>query len=373
LVIAPQRIGVVLCNIGGPSSAEVHVVQAYLRRFFSDPAILPARIPMRPTDGGAADVRSVSRALLWPLVRPMVVRGIARRRAPLSAQNYAQIGGRSPLLDWTDKQARALEKSLNERRDGREYRCAVAMRYAPPLTEQAIDALDRAGFRDLVVVPLYPQESCATTGSSLSEVDRIVEERNWDRSLNFLTKLGEVRDFHRHPTYVKALAERIEQGLARFGDASKAIVVFSAHGLPKRYIELGDPYQKQIEGTVEAVLARLSATPPAALRGAPLRWRLGYQSRVGPEKWLEPDSVKVVEELAAAGERELLLVPVAFVSDHIETMHEIGIEMRHLAESKGVRRFEFTEGLNDSPTFIQALQELTADAVDRAGLALSGA
>ncbi len=333
-------LGVVLCNIGGPSSADPKVVRAFLKNFFSDPAILP-----------------VNPALRW-----MLARSISRKRAPISAANYAEIGGRSPILDWTDAQARGLETRLNARGDGRAWRCAVAMRYSPPFTEDAIAALDAAGCNEFVVLPLYPHECCATTGSSFSEVDRVLAERNWDRGTDFLGKAGEVRDFAEDPVYLAAVAERIEEGFARFPVRADVHLLFSAHGLPKSYVDAGDPYARRIDATIAALLPLLAAPP---------RWSRAYQSRVGREEWLGPDTIEEIRRLARDGVRSMLVVPISFVSDHVETLHEIGIQYASLARECGVARFECTEGLNGSARFLEALEGLVLRAVAAAPAAPS--
>lgn len=334
------RVGIVLCNIGGPWSADLDVVEQYLKTFFRDPAILPVRQPLR-----------------W-----LLSRRIARRRAPESAKNYAAIGGRSPLLDWTEAQRQALEARLAARRDGNTYRCAVAMRYARPTTEEAIDALDREGFRDLVVLPLYPQESCASTGSALSEVDRVIALRNDDRGRNALHKRAEVRSFETHPRYVEAVVERVEDSLTRIAHPGAAHLLFSAHGLPQSYVDAGDPYQRHVEATVAAVVKRLTERREAAVP----RSSISYQSRVGPQRWLEPDTAVEVQRLAKEGTRGLVVVPISFVSDHVETLHEIGMQLRALAERAGITEFACTTGLNDSATFVRALEDLVASALEAA-------
>ena len=336
------KIGVVVCNIGGPSAANERIVRAYLKNFFNDPAILPVRQPLR-----------------W-----MIARKIARRRAPESTKNYAKIGGRSPILDWTAKQARLLEELLARRADGRAYRCAVAMRYTPPFTNDALDALDRDGFRRIVALPVYPQESWASTGSALGEIDRVLADMNLDRGINFLEKVGEVRSFHGHPTYLAALAERVREGLARFPRPDAVHLFFSAHGLPQLSIDRGDPYQKQIEATVRALLALLAL---------PNHHSLAYQNRVGPQKWIGPEAAVELQRLGKAGILEMLVIPVSFVSDHLETLHEIALHFGEVARRSGIERFECTTGLNDSPTFIRALGELVIGAIDGGAAAVAAA
>jgi ferrochelatase len=231
------------------------------------------------------------------------------------------------------------------------------MRYSPPLTEEALASLDAAGFREIVCLPLYPHECGATTGSSLAEIDRVIAEMNFDRGANHITKIAEVRDFADDEGYLQAMVERIESGLARFPYRENVHILFSAHGLPQRFIDAGDPYQRRILATVSGLLDRL---------GRPPRHSIAYQSRVGPEKWLQPDSAQEIERLAREGVREMLVVPVSFVSDHIETLHEIGIEYKEKATHAGIRQFECMEGLNGSPRFVEALERLVLRAVDSA-------
>jgi ferrochelatase len=327
LGVLPDRIGVVLCNIGGPASADLLVVEHYLKTFFSDPAIIPVRAPLR-----------------W-----MIARGIARRRAPESAKNYAKIGGRSPILDWTETQRSALEARLNARRDGSRYRCVTAMRYSRPSTREALDTLDREGFRNIVALPLYPQYSSASTGSALGEVDRLLLEMNMDRGKNRLRKLGEARSFERHPAYLRALASRAREAMPQFRDPDSLHWLFSAHGLPQSLIDAGDPYQRQIESTVRGFLE---------LWGSPVRHSIAYQNRVGPQKWLEPSTGAEIQRLGRAGTREILVIPVSFVSDHLETLHEIAIVCAGIAAKSGIEKFVCIRGLNESEEFSRALEEL---------------
>lgn len=319
-------LGVVLCNIGGPAAADVKTVRAFLLRFFEDPAILPVK----------------------PWLRWFLARRIAAKRAPESAELYRKIGGKSPILEWTDKQARALEARLNARGDGRRHVVAVAMRYSSPTTDDALAKLEAAGCRELVAVPLYPHECGATTGSSLSELDRALAARGGK-----LRKIGEVRDYADHPAFLAALAERIEEKLRAFPDRGRVRVLFSAHGLPKRIVDAGDPYPKRIAATIDGLRGHLDG---------PISWSLAYQSRVGREPWLKPDTSEKIAELADLDVKEILVVPISFVSDHVETLYEVGMLFAGQAKAKGVTAFDYTRGLNDSPRFVEALEQL----VDRA-------
>ncbi len=316
--------GVCLLYMGGPASLEE--VEPFLRALFADRELI--QLP-----GGAWLQRR-----LGPF--------IAARRAPKVRRYYSDIGGGSPLGRITARQAELLQASLAPHGD---YHVAVAMRYAEPRADTAALALLEAGVRSCLAVPLYPQFSRATTGSSL---------RDFAGALAVHApriELLELRDFHDHPAYLDALAARIAEGLAAAAaataEAAPPLVLFSAHSLPQRLVDEGDPYERQIRVTVEGLVARLGLE----------RWRLGFQSRSGPVRWLQPDTLQVLEEAIAAGERRLLVVPVSFVSDHIETLHEIDIRMRERALALGATYFARSPSLNDDPRFIEALARLVME------------
>jgi ferrochelatase len=219
------------------------------------------------------------------------------------------------------------------------------MRYWHPFTAQAIEQLRAAQCDEVVLLPLYPQYSSTTTGSSLNE---------WRRLFRQDTPVHHVETFYRHELYLGALVERIDEALARFSDPDRPEIVFSAHSVPVAVIENGDPYQKQIEETVELLMQRGEW---------PNRHHLCYQSKVGASKWLQPSLHSALRKLAAEKDREICIVPISFVSDHVETLGEIDHEARAEAAKLGIKRFEMTSGLNDSPTFIAALADLVATAV----------
>jgi ferrochelatase len=229
-----------------------------------------------------------------------------------------------------------------------EARCFVAMRYWNPLTQVAAAAVSDTELDELVLLPLYPQYSFATTGSSLKEWERLYKPRPGAPPARI------VQNFHTHPLYVQALAERISTSLRHFADPARVRLVFSAHGLPLSLIEAGDPYQKHVEETVRAVLAK-GKWPNAHV--------LCYQSRVGRRKWLSPSLTETIDSRARAGEKNLLVIPVSFVTEHIETLHEINIEAREEAIKLGVKQFEMTAAVGDSPAFIGALADLVRSAV----------
>jgi len=309
------QTAVVLLNMGGPDSLAA--VRPFLQNLFSDPAILPAPAPVR-----------------WVLAR-----WIAAHRAPRSAANYRVIGGKSPLVEITRAQARALEETL-----GTGYQVHVAMRYWNPLAREAARRVREERAARLVALPLYPQYSRATTGSSLADLEGALASEG----LGGLPRTV-VRSWHDFGPYADALAEAVGEALQGLDGAT---VLFSAHGLPVRLIEKGDPYLDQVQGTVAAVMKRLPGVPH----------RLAFQSRAGPVRWLEPAAADELKALAEEGVRRLVVVPVSFVSDHIETLHEIDVEYAELARHLGFEGFRRTPSLNTRPAFIRALAQLVKGA-----------
>jgi ferrochelatase len=316
-----RRIGVVLFQLGGPDSLEA--IEPFLFNLFCDPDIIDfpfARLGRKP-----------------------LAKLISTTRAKKVEHHYSVIGGCSPIRKFTEQQARALETELAAA--GVDATCVVAMRYWHPFTSEAIEQLRAAEVDELVLLPMYPQYSTTTTGSSLNE---------WERRWNGEIPTQIVREFYTHPGYIDAVAQKIQATLDRFGKPDQAEIVFSAHSVPVSVIQKGDPYQQQIEETVELVMARGRWPNPH---------RLCYQSKVGASKWLQPSLRTTVRDLAAAGTKDVCVVPIAFVSDHVETLGEIDHEARELALGLGIRQFEMTRGLNDSPTFIRALAELVLEKV----------
>ena len=207
-------------------------------------------------------------------------------------------------------------------------------------------ALDASYCDHIVLLPLYPQYSKTTTGSSLNE---------WNRKFSAAGRqVSCITDFYRNGLYLEALTDRVEEALSRFPDPNDVVLIFSAHSVPVAVIEQGDPYQRQIEETVSLVMRR----------GGWLNChRLCYQSKVGTSKWLQPSLRSTIRELGAAGIQDVCVVPISSVSDHVETLGEIDHEGRELAAKAGITRFEMTDGLNDSPAFIAALSQLVMDCV----------
>jgi ferrochelatase len=314
---------VVLFQLGGPDSLEA--IEPFLYNLFCDPDIIDfpfARVARRP-----------------------LARMIATRRARHVARHYAEIGGKSPLLEHTRRQAEALERVLQAECDAR---VAVAMRYWHPLTEEAVRAMEQHAPEQLVLLPLYPQYSRTTTGSSFHEWERQFHPNGWNPRVHF------IREFYRDGAYLDAVVQAIDRSLREFPAPAEVDMVFSAHSVPVSVIEGGDPYQQQIEETTELVWQR----------GAwPARRHLCYQSKVGASKWLRPAMHETIRRIAAEGGRQVLVVPVSFVSDHVETLHEIDREHREQARGLGIAEFRMMPGLNDSPAFVNALAGLVRAAV----------
>jgi protoporphyrin/coproporphyrin ferrochelatase len=316
-----RRIGVVLFQLGGPDTLEA--IEPFLFNLFCDPDIID--FP------GAR------------LGRRALAKLISSTRARKVQHHYAVIGGGSPIRRFTEQQARCLQLKLVE--SGLDARCFVAMRYWHPFTSEAIEQLHAAVCDEIVLLPLYPHYSSTTTGSSLNE---------WQRLFRNEVPVHCVQPFFRHELYLGALAEKIDEALARFAQPERAELVFSAHSVPVAVIENGDPYQQQIEETVELVMQVGKWTN---------RHHLCYQSKIGASKWLQPSLRKTIRDLATEGSRQVCVVPVSFVSDHVETLGEIDHEAREEAYKVGISQFEMTEGLNNSPTFIAALVDLVKKAV----------
>jgi ferrochelatase len=315
-----RRLGVVLFQLGGPDTLEA--IEPFLFNLFCDPDIIDfpfARIGRKP-----------------------LAKLISSTRAKRVQHHYSVIGGGSPIRKFTEQQARALENRLKE--DGLDVHCFVAMRYWHPFTAEAIARLQAADCDEIVLLPLYPQYSSTTTGSSLNE---------WNRLFHHRKPVHVVESFYRDSLYLTALVEKIDEALGRFAEPEKVEVIYSAHSVPASVIEKGDPYQQQIEETVRLLMARGCWSN---------RHRLCYQSKVGASKWLKPSLHTALRELAQEHVENVCVVPISFVSDHVETLGEINHEAREEARELGIKRFEMTSGLNTSPVFIDALAGLVKTA-----------
>ncbi len=319
-----RRVAIVLFNLGGPDRPEA--IRPFLLNLFRDPAIL--RVP--------------------PFVRPFLARAIARARLKPATENYALLGGRSPLLDLTREQAAALEAALPEV----EARCFIAMRYWHPFSDEAARAVQAFAPDDVLLLPLYPHYSTTTTGSSLTAW------RDAAAAAGLAVPTTALCCYHADPDYLAATAAIVRAGYEQARAALPAVtglrVLFSAHGLPKAIVDGGDPYVFQIESTVAGVLARWAGERPD--------WAVCYQSRATPQQWIEPSTEAEIER-AAHDKVAVLVVPIAFVSEHSETLVELDVEYRAVAEQLGVPGYFRVPTQNVDAGFIAALAALVRRAL----------
>jgi ferrochelatase len=347
-----EIIGVVLLNLGGPDS--LRAVRPFLYNLFSDRKIIQLGPPF------------LQKPLAWL---------IANLRSKKTERIYSLIGSRSPILDITKAQAAALETALNQNAEFRiqnsevreqdspippplwgrarervtdvRFKVYVAMRYWHPLIEEVVPEISRDGVKKFVALSMYPHYSIATAGSSISRLMEVIEE--------YPIEVFSISSWHDHPLYIEALVDVIKKSLDSFtstlGEAgtegvTDTQVLFSAHSLPVSLIKEGDPYVNQIRGTIKEIVKRL-----------PVKWSLSYQSKSGPVKWLEPSTEETLMRFAKLGYKNILLVPISFVSDHIETLYEIDILYKDMAERLGMT-LKRVDSLNAHPVFIQALHDL---------------
>ena len=362
-----ERIGVLLLNLGGPNTLDE--VEPFLFNLFSDPEIITlprraraAHAPWCPLGASRRSECAVGLARSPSRARRRWASGlngplawiIAKSRAPSSREGYESIGGGSPQLWTTQAQGAALEKSLERR--GVSAKSYVAMRYWHPYTTEALAAIKADGIQRLIVLPLYPQFSISTSGSSLRLLER---EFYADQELRQI-KNTVVPAWYNRPGYVNSVAKLIAEKCDVWGADAKTTphIFFSAHGLPTKYIdELGDPYKKQMEATVRYVMVRLKQL------GYENECTLAYQSRVGPVEWLQPYTDEKIRELAARGVTSLVVVPISFVSEHIETLEEIDGEYKELADEVGIERWERVPALGLDDDFIDDLAAAVIEAL----------
>ena len=281
----PQDIALVLLNMGGPDRLED--IQPFLRNLFCDRELI--RLP-----GG-------------PLLQGALARFIAHRRSRKVTPHYAAIGGGSPLRDWTEKQAAGIAE-----RSGHEFRPFVAMRYWAPTADDTVQAIRAAGLQRAVVLSMYPHYTGATTGSSINDFRRAVAQHHPQLECVFIEHWHDWRPYH------AALGARICEGLEEIPPEwlMETRILFSAHALPQKFIDRGDPYLQHVQTTVAGAMEFV---------GGHFRHQLAFQSRSGPVRWMKPGTEETIRDLAAKGTRALLVVPVSFVSDHTESLHEIDI------------------------------------------------
>jgi protoporphyrin/coproporphyrin ferrochelatase len=320
-MISNKKIGVVLFQLGGPDSIDA--IEPFLYNLFCDPDII--NFP------GAF------------LARKVLAKFISSRRSKRVAQNYIDIGGKSPIGDLTNDQREALEIELNKHIFANVF---VAMRYWHPLTEEVIMEMKKEQYDKIILLPLYPQYSMATTVSSAKEWQKQCKRLGYES-----IPTESICAYHNHPLYIDAIVDNINLIYRTFSklDSQNIDLVFSAHGVPMSLVKAGDPYKGHIEETVKLVIERGQWKSPH---------HLCYQSKVGPMEWLKPSLNETLERLAAQGRKHLLIIPIAFVTEHIETLHEINIEAREKAKHLEIEQFEMMPALNSHPKFIACLADL---------------
>lgn len=315
----------VMLNLGGPRTTDE--VGLYLERMFLDRELIP--LPFQERLG----------------------RFIARRRTPKIQAKYAEIGGGSPIYTWTKKQGEAmaalLDRLLPETAPHKAY---IAFRYAEPLTEDALRRMQADGVWRAVAFTQYPQWSCSTTGASMNELWRELIRLN----LRDAFAWSVIDRWPTHPAFIAAMAKKVREGLDQFAPSERdsVLLLFSAHSLPLSVIDRGDAYPQEVGATVQAVMECL---------GFSNEFLLAYQSEIKPFRWLGPSTEQVIRNLGARKRKNVLVVPIAFTSDHIETLHEIDIEYAELAHEVGITNFKRAPALNDDPLFVQALAEIVAE------------
>jgi ferrochelatase len=335
--VEKEIIGIILLNLGGPDS--LRAVKPFLYNLFSDRRI----IRLGPA--------LFQKPIAWL---------ISSLRSRKTERLYTLIGGRSPILDITREQAAALETALNSslitHHSSLSFKVYIGMRYWHPLIEEAVTEMSRTGVKKLIALSMYPHYSLATTGSSMSRLLEVVEEYPFEVFC--------ISSWYDHPLYIEALTDVIKRGLGSFTPGSgkseteeqKDIqILFSAHNLPVNLIQGGDPYVSQIRGTIKEIAKKLH-----------MKWSLSYQSKSGPVKWLEPSTEETLKRFAKLGYKNILLVPISFVSDHIETLYEIDVLYKEMADRLGMV-LKRVDSLNTHPIFIQALQDMVMSSAKEKG------
>ena len=329
--------------MGGPDSLQA--VKPFLYNLFSD-----------------RDIIRLGPSFLQKPIASLII----SRRLKKVIEAYSLIGGKSPLLDITNAQAKALEESLNSSRftvhGSRSFKVYVGMRYWHPFIEDTLKEIYRDGIKKIIALNLYPHYSVTTTGSSIkafkSALVRVYRCEGYREEKYCLScppvTVRLTPSWYNHPFYIEALVEKIQQGLEEF-KGQKPIVLFSAHSLPQKFIDGGDPYVNEINGTIEAISKKID-----------IEWHLSFQSKSGPVKWLEPSTEEMLHELSKKGVKNILVVPISFVSDHIETLYEIDILYKNMAMELGIN-LKRIESLNTSPKFIEALTDIVIKNVKEIG------
>ena len=311
-----MKKAVILFNLGGPDKLEN--VEPFLFNLFNDPAIL-----------------NLPSFIRYPLAKL-----IANRRAPTAKKIYQELGGSSPILKLTEEQSFSLEQSLNKNDKDSEYKCFIVMRCWHPRAENVINQVINYNPEEIILMPLYPQYSAATSGSSIKEWNDVCKKKN------FKVKTSTICCYPTDKNFIEAHKNEI---VKKIKDLNNFKLIFSAHGLPEKNIKKGDPYQWQVEQSVDKIVKSLNIQD--------LDWILSYQSRVGPLKWIGPSTEDIIVENSKLG-KHIVLVPIAFVSEHSETLVELDIEYRELADKNGCKNYSRVPALGTNENFIKAMSNL---------------
>jgi len=311
-----MKKAIILFNLGGPDKLEN--VEPFLFNLFNDPAIL-----------------NLPTFLRYPLAKL-----ISNRRAPVAKKIYAELGGSSPILKLTKEQSDALEIKLNQTQEEDEYKCFIIMRCWNPRAEDVIRDVQLYDPEEVILMPLYPQYSAATSGSSIKEWKAVCKKNNYH------VKTSTICCYPTDQNFINAHTKEI---IEKIKDLKNFKLIFSAHGLPEKNIKKGDPYQWQVEQSVKKIVENLNDEN--------LDWILSYQSRVGPLKWIGPSTETTIIENSKIG-KHIVLVPIAFVSEHSETLVELDIEYKEIADANGCKNYTRVPALGINEDFIKAMSEL---------------
>ena len=311
-----MKKAVILFNLGGPDKLEN--VESFLFNLFYDPAIL-----------------SLPGFLRYPLAKL-----IANRRAPTAKKIYQELGGSSPILKLTKEQSHALETKLNQDDNSTDYKCFIVMRCWHPRAENVVKEVIHYNPDEIILMPLYPQFSAATSGSSIKEWNDICVKNNYK------VKTSTICCYPTDDNFVEAHKNEI---IKKISNLKNFKLIFSAHGLPEKNIKKGDPYQWQVEQSVDKIVKALNIKE--------LDWILSYQSRVGPLKWIGPSTEDIIVENSKLG-KHIVLVPIAFVSEHSETLVELDIEYKELADKNGCKNYSRVPALGTNENYIKAMSNL---------------
>jgi ferrochelatase len=311
-----MKKAVILFNLGGPDKIEN--VEPFLFNLFNDPAILNLPTIFR-----------------YPLAKL-----ISNRRAPVAKKIYEELGGSSPILKLTMEQSQALEIKLNQTEMDNEYKCFIVMRCWNPRANDVIKDVQSFNPEEIILMPLYPQYSAATSGSSIKEWRDVCKKNNYH------VKTSTICCYPTDQNFINAHTKEI---IKKIKDLKNFKLIFSAHGLPEKNIKKGDPYQWQVEQSVQKIVENLNIEN--------LDWILSYQSRVGPLKWIGPSTEDIIVENSKLG-KHIVLVPIAFVSEHSETLVELDIEYKEIADANGCKNYTRVPALGINEDFIKAMSEL---------------